>query len=84
MTLASNPESHHQQNPCGDLVPGAHRVRLDQRHRQRTTRLEMVRWLSSRCGRPDRQRGLWWTEEQGQVVCFLLPEHFMEFSLAWF
>lgn len=70
-------------DPCGDLVPDVYRVRLDHRHAHRTTRREMSHWLVSRCGRPCPRRGLWWTQEDGQVVCFILADHFMEFSLTW-
>ena len=71
------------ENPCGDQVPEILRVRLDQRHQSRQARRELSRWLVDNCGRPDQRRGFWWTEESGQVVCFALPEHFMEFSLRW-
>jgi hypothetical protein len=70
-------------DPCGDLVPEIRRVRLDARHNTRQARRELSAWLVHHCGRPDRHRGFWWTEEAGQVVCFALPEHFMEFSLRW-
>lgn len=70
-------------NPCGDQVPEIHRVRLDHRHTTKAARRELSRWLVDHCGRPSRSQGFWWTEEHGQVVCFALPEHFMEFSLRW-
>lgn len=70
-------------NPCGDQVPDIHRARLDQLRLDRGTRRQLSRWLVDHCGRPDRVRGFWWTEEDGRVICFAVPEHFMEFSLRW-
>ena len=71
------------ENPCGDQVPEIMRVRLGSKHATKVARRELGRWLVQHCGKPDRIRGFWWTEEDGNVVCFALPEHFMEFSLRW-
>lgn len=68
---------------CGDQATEPLRVRLSELRLDRGSRREISAWLVHHCGRPDRLRGFWWTEESGTVVCFALPQHFMEFSLAW-
>lgn len=70
-------------DPCGDQVPTILRARLDHLRLDRASRRQLSQWLVHHCGRPDRVRGFWWTEEEGRVVCFVIPEHFMEFSLRW-
>lgn len=67
---------------CGDH--GVLRARLEAKHSyDRELRREMAAWLKHNCGRPDRRRGFWWTEEEGRVVCFVLPEHFFGFSMRF-
>ena len=61
------------------------RIRLDRLGRAR--RRELAAWLRHHCGRPDRLRGFWWSDEDPAskelVVTFILPEHFFEFSMRW-
>ena len=49
------------------------------------TRREMGKWLSKNLGRPDRNGGLWWTDDDGycMLVCFRHDEAFVEFSLRY-
>lgn len=53
----------------------------------RARRRELAAWLGHHCGRPDRQRGFWWSDEDTAsrelVITFVLPEHFFEFSMRW-
>jgi hypothetical protein len=48
-------------------------------------RREMGAWLSSNLGRPDRNSGLWWANEDGHhlLVCFRNDEAFVNFSLKY-
>ena len=74
------------QNPCGDQF-GIYRAVIRLGNMTKQQRREMNRWLGANCGRPDRTRGFWWTDEgpgTGETtISFALPDRFVELSLRW-
>jgi hypothetical protein len=74
------------QNPCGDQV-SIYRAVIRMSSLSKPQRREITDWLVKHCGKPDRNRGFWWTDEgpgPGETtISFALADRFVEFSLRW-
>lgn len=67
-----------------ELTPTSIEVDFGPLTKQR--RKEIVSWLTHHCGRPDRVRGFWWSDELGNnryAISFVLEDHRILFQLTW-
>jgi hypothetical protein len=69
-----------------DTVPVPSTVEVDFGEMTKARRRELVAWLTHHCGRPDRNKGFWWSDEISHNryrITFMLDDHRVLFQLTW-